>query len=875
MDTGSSETRAAPPSFHPRPLCGFAPGTVLADRYRIVALVGRGGMGEVYRADDLKLGQSVALKFLPAELERDPAARDRLLAEVRNARTVSHPNVCRVYDIGEVERDPAGVAGGPGEGRVFITMEYIDGEDLASLLRRIGRLPAPKALDVARQLCAGLAAAHDKGVLHRDLKPANVMIDGRGQARITDFGLALEVGRDAAPADAAGTLAYMAPERFAGTPASVQSDLYGLGLILYETYTGHAPFKAATVGEWRDAHTSATPGTPSSHVSDIEPAVERAILRCLEKDPAKRPASAAQVAAALPGGDPLAAAIAAGETPSPELVAASGEEGTLPRAKEWLCFAACLVALAVMPFTLMPFNLSEYVSFELTPDALQARAREVLQDLGYRDAPVDSAWWLSTDADYLDRLGRMRRSEALADLRTARARPLVFSYRQAPARLVAAGRFGNVTRTDPPPQPGDLYVDLDLHGRLVTLRAVPPSYGDPQPAVPVDWTALFSAARFGNAEAFVQVGPRWWPESAPDVRDAREGLYAGQKVRVEAAWRAGRPVFFRLLPPWARPPQSPGAPSGRAASSWNALAVVLLLGFWVSLIVLTLLARRNLRLGRADRAAARRLAIGVTAVFLVARVCGAHSMLDAFSSRLDLLAMPLVTGLLAWLAYVGLEPPMRRTWPYLLISSTRLLDLRWRDPLVGRAVLAGVLVGLLGCLPATVAVHGLLGLPGGGPSVFVEGSLNDPRSFVGWFFFQIMSGLSLTLLLLAMLLVVRLIVRRTDVAWVAFAFLFIGLLYLNVQVVRPETTSRLILLAAAAFFGLLFTWVFWRHGALAFAVAGITVDLVDWAPWTADMSRWYAWRGWLVAAAVAGLAFWGFRNVLGKQSALPAGALDG
>ena len=166
------------------PVGGFTPGMVLAERYRIIGLLGRGGMGEVYRADDLKLGQPVALKFLPKALADDPVRRERFYAEVRIARQVSHPNVCRVYDIGELD------------GRHFLTMEYIDGEDLASLLKRIGRLPGDKAIDVARQLCAGLAAAHDKGVLHRDLKPANVMIDGRGRVRITDFGLAVAAGEE-------------------------------------------------------------------------------------------------------------------------------------------------------------------------------------------------------------------------------------------------------------------------------------------------------------------------------------------------------------------------------------------------------------------------------------------------------------------------------------------------------------------------------------------------------------------------------------------------------------------------------------------------------------------------------------------------------
>src|SRR5512139_703501 len=351
--TGASETRLGSSSAPPLDAGAFAPGTMLADRYRIVSLAGRGGMGEVYRAEDLRLGQTVALKFLPASLERDPAARERLLAEVRSARTVSHPNVCRVYDVGEVQ------------GRSFLTMEYIDGEDLASLLRRIGRLPAAKALEIARQLCAGLAAAHDKGVLHRDLKPANVMIDGRGQARITDFGLAISAGAAGSPADFAGTLAYMAPERFHGAPATVQSDLYALGLILYETYTGKPALKGTTIGEWQRAHAESTPTSPSALVSEMEPAVERVILRCLAKDPARRPASAAQVAAALPGGDPLAAAVAAGETPSPELVAASGEAGTLPRWQAWLWLAACLVGIILAAIAFVPFSLAEHVAMDL------------------------------------------------------------------------------------------------------------------------------------------------------------------------------------------------------------------------------------------------------------------------------------------------------------------------------------------------------------------------------------------------------------------------------------------------------------------------------------------------------------------------------
>src|SRR5712692_7186192 len=154
----------------------FPAGTVLAGRYRVMGLLGQGGMGEVYRAQDQILNQSVALKFL-SRAHMDEAALARFRNEVRIARQVSHPNVCRVYDIGVIE------------GQHFLSMEYLDGEDLASLLRRIGRLPQDKAIEFTRKICAGLSAAHERGVLHRDMKPSNIMIDGRGQVRITDFGL--------------------------------------------------------------------------------------------------------------------------------------------------------------------------------------------------------------------------------------------------------------------------------------------------------------------------------------------------------------------------------------------------------------------------------------------------------------------------------------------------------------------------------------------------------------------------------------------------------------------------------------------------------------------------------------------------------------
>src|SRR5215475_7238897 len=243
----------------------FLPGTLLGGRYRIIELLGRGGMGEVYRATDLTLGQSVALKFLPEEASKNQRLLERFHGEVRVARLVSHPNVCRVYDIGEVEGMP------------FISMEYIDGEDLASLLTRIGRLPGDKATEIARKICAGLAAAHDRGIIHRDLKPLNIMLNKRGEVIIMDFGLAAIAGQLNGPEAHNGTPAYMSPEQLRGEGVTAKSDIYALGLVLYEIFTGKRPFDAGSVQQLIDMQQSMHLTSVNSVAVDVDPAVEKVI----------------------------------------------------------------------------------------------------------------------------------------------------------------------------------------------------------------------------------------------------------------------------------------------------------------------------------------------------------------------------------------------------------------------------------------------------------------------------------------------------------------------------------------------------------------------------------------------------------------------
>ncbi|MFW9835739.1 MAG: serine/threonine-protein kinase, partial [Candidatus Thorarchaeota archaeon] len=466
----------------------FLPGTMLADRYRVVGLLGKGGMGEVYRADDIKLGQAVALKFLPPQFSKDPMRLEYFHNEVRLARQVTHPNVCRVYDIGEVD------------GHHFLSMEYVDGEDLATLIRRIGHLPRDKGLDIAHQICAGMAAAHDRGVLHRDLKPSNVMLDGRGRVRITDFGLARLTTERQSPEDRIGTPSYMAPEQMAGGPVTEKSDIYSLGLILFEIFTGKKAYTADNRAELMKLREHAVPIEPSTIIPDIDPVVEQVILQCLKKEPQYRPRSVLAVAAALPGGDPLAAALAAGETPSPEMVAAAGKSGRLhPRiAAGWLILL--ILGLIVAAFLADKSTVLGNAGLIEKPDALEKVARDIIKDLGYGTQPKDRAYGFEYDKDYLWALRTEGNASSQSENKKhAEQSGMYFWYRQSPEFLIPVARYlWQVSPVDPPATlPGMIGVQLKGNGDLIEFRAVPHKSNEPGDELKeVNWAQLFEAAGF-------------------------------------------------------------------------------------------------------------------------------------------------------------------------------------------------------------------------------------------------------------------------------------------------------------------------------------------------------------------------------------------
>jgi Protein kinase domain/zinc-ribbon domain len=511
-------SHSSPSSLNPLSSSGsiaggrFAPGQIIADRYRIVALAGRGGMGEVYRAEDLKLSQVVAIKFLPAALSQDATALARFHSEVRIARQVSHPNVCRVFDIGDASGVP------------FLSMEYVDGEDLASLIRRIGRLSPDKAIDIARQACAGLAAAHDRGVIHRDLKPANLMLDSSGKIRITDFGLASIAAAIEGVDARAGTPAYMAPEQLEGKEVTAKSDIYSLGLVLYEILTGKRAFDASSLPELMKQREKSAPASPSTLVRDLDPVVERVILRCMEYDPTRRPASALQVAAALPGGDPLAAALAAGETPSPEMVAAAGaSEGLRPGVAISLLIVLVLGVVATL-WLADRYKLHNLVPLDNPPEVLAARAREILRDLGYTQPYADEAYSFDGDGGYINYIREHDKRPSRWDaLKTGRPASIFFWYRRSPREMrrvdsTSSLGSGDVTPSDPPMNvSGMAEVFLDPQGRLFYLEEIPPQNdrAEKTNATP-EWSRLFGAAGL-NELAYKRTEPQWAPLGVVDA----------------------------------------------------------------------------------------------------------------------------------------------------------------------------------------------------------------------------------------------------------------------------------------------------------------------------------------------------------------------
>jgi serine/threonine-protein kinase len=828
-------------------------------------------MGEVYRADDLTLGHTVALKFLPKDLASDPKRLEYFHADVRLTRQVSHPNVCRVYDIGEVD------------GQHFLSMEYIDGEDLSVLLRRIGRLPAGKGVQISQQLCAGLAAAHGRGVLHRDLKPANIMIDGQGQVRITDFGLA-RLANAGVSGEVVGTPAYMAPEQLSRGEATIQSDLYSLGLILYELFTGEAVYKKRSIADRREAEEHSSLTKPSEVIADMDPVVERAILRCLEIDPVDRPVSARAVATSLPGDDLLAAALAAGETPSPEMVAASGTDTVLQPVVGAGLLAGIMIGLLFIAWVAGPRRFSsKYGAVKRPAILVDVAQRLIREDLGYADEPNSYAFDFANSQP-----GELE---------------LQFWYRQRIESTLAHQSFYNEYGDDsygrptfqvPSWQvPGELGLKLTADGRLLFLRALPPlevsQADDASDADSLPWAKWFRKESTGfmlaeseqvssdpgaDADSAILTVVSGKTRTTPDASDAVRIWHGvdhriGDEVYVVAAAFRGRPIYYEVLTKDEFESSDSGITRfgmvNRSANQerWRFLFIVAFVN--TLLIVAAVLALINVRKGRVDRRGAFRVALYVFCVMTIATLgLGWHITLS--TPWFPLLANCVFEAALVWLMYVALEPLVRRLWPQMLVAWSRLVGGRIHDPAVGLSLLVGVFAGVLLEANGSLAYF-IADSLGASPVAIVRSQayvLSGIKEIVGFICASQIGFVFRSTLLLLILLLARLILRREG-----WAFIVAGFILLFIAAPARDSAPNVLWAWYAVVVGVTVgLTVLVRFGFLATAITMFTQHLASKAPLTLNTDQWYFDNGLLVMAFLLFVAGYGCYISLGGRSFL-------
>jgi hypothetical protein len=686
------------------------------------------------------------------------------------------------------------------------------------------------------------------------------MMNKRGEVVIMDFGLAGIADQLSGAEVRNGTPAYMSPEQLRGTGVTAKSDIYALGLVLYELFTGKRPYEGKSVQHLLELQEAAMLTSMSSIAADVDASVERAIRQCLEPDPVRRPASALAVSAALPGGDPLAAALAAGETPSPEMVASAGATEGLALRYSIPC--VLLVILCLFGATLVRERSTAMVRADLqySPEVLADKSRQVAESFGYTKKPSDSANWLEHRGRLLEHFKSLPEPRKWDEWLAADA-PIMSNYREA-TRSLDAGPFGFVSRENPPPMfPGMAHVVLDGHGRLLDFAAAP--YGtedDLKEPIPVE--AVFRAARL-DKNAFTEITPVSVPMHATDRFQAWKGPHPGlpatQLVIEIGSWK-GRITHAKVAYPWMRAAGGTRPQRSLLAKYQGQLILfVTVAGF----LLVALLARRNWKLGRMDRHGALRIAtakflLGITIWSGTVHAVPSEDMLFYFFHNA---AEWFTVAAMIWLLYLALEPALRARWPHSITTWNRILAGRWKDAQVGAHILIGAAVGcglwmLANLLEIWFEVYELkLGSN--------LGMTLGTRQWLAGHAGTVSNALNLSLIAFFCIFGLRMLFRKDVLAAVAAAILFT---LTEGQVANSPDWHWKALMFIGIFAILIF--VLLRVGLVATMSAVIFINSFSGITMGGDWKTWYAPAGIATLLLLIGIAVFAFWRSLGSRELL-------
>ncbi|MGA8428383.1 MAG: hypothetical protein WB729_01075, partial [Candidatus Sulfotelmatobacter sp.] len=575
-----------------------------------------------------------------------------------------------------------------------------------------------------------------------------------------------------------------------------------------------------------------------------------------------------------PGGDPLAAALAAGETPSPQMVAAAGESAGLRPRVAVICLTAVLLGLAFVTYLSIHYGELEKMQLDQPPEVLTQKAHEIIARLGYPGRPSDSVFGLDVDGDFQDSVEKNDKPRPNWDaVFAARPSMVQYWYRQSPDNLVASDFRDNlltpgiVTQSDPPMVlSGMINLQLDSQGRLTYFQAIPAQKQDEKsPAAPAvtppssfDWNIFFTTAGLDPSK-LQAAQPEWTSLASSDTRMAWTGVWPGttRPLRVEAAAFQGKPVFFSLIGDWTKPSrmkstekESIGQRSGRI------IGIVVLCTLLVGSV---LLARRNYRQGRGDREGALRLAFVMFLLEMALFLCRSH--FASLGDTLGLFVIAVSTALfisgVTWTLYLAVEPWVRRHWPQTIISWSRLLSGKVRDPLVGRDILFGVILGVVWILIFQIRFIPMIRM-GASPARVSTEFLMGGREALGAWLRQWPQSIQTTLAFFFLLFALKVLLRKEWIAGIALVAIFALPRGLSSHYMAVEIPAQILVYAIAVIIVL-------RFGFVPLVCAVFTINLVANVPLSADFAAWFMPASILALLSVVALAGWGFYHSLGGE----------